>query len=803
MNVSPHESATFLRSLFESPVLRALDARGRQEIEAAMKLVRLAPGEAVYAQGDRGDSFFVTCAGTVRIAAARSRGGERTLLRDAGPGDSFGEEATVIGRRQADAAAFGAAIVAEIPVHLFRRAAVRSGKGELADKMVRTLERAAARDVLGGTPLGQNLDEDGLDAVLDAVTFHTFARGQTVYRQGDASTSLFVVGDGLIQIQTEDDDRVRVRAYVARGDFFGDEELETATPRAASAVANGPSTVLAVPARVVRALASRDPQLFPELRRVALGLGDKQRGVVGAAAKNATQHVFRDLYRVQVARSLLVIDLDSCVRCGQCSWACGAVYGTSRLVRRGDKVVTHAATTAPAASGHAADAAFDVFRMRAGDIAGPTSLLLPSSCQHCENPACMVDCPTGAIGKDPSGEVFIREELCTGCGACARACPWTNIQIAPRPAEAPRPAGIPAEALAVKCDLCRTYERGPACVQACPTNAILRIDPQEDWSEVGLLLGQRQSEKVRGKDAARSASSAPWQAWPVMLGATLAALAVGFVGAVMIERGHFSPARGAGLAAGWACGITLLLLLAYALPKRAIRGWMKLGGRRNPGVSVDGADGNRLRRSSSATRPHYIAHLGLGVVSLGFALAHAPHPLSPRATSGGALVVALFIAGLSGIALGLAYAILPKRLSRIERTPLLPEDFARERDALSTRLFKSLSGRDPLLKAVADKVLLPYARNPIGPMLLLAGGRELRLEQRALRSRIDVALEGRGNDRLGGVDELVRTAVELRALPAQRLLTSILRVLLPIHVVAFAMAFALLVVHMVNVLGGK
>jgi Fe-S-cluster-containing dehydrogenase component/CRP-like cAMP-binding protein len=789
------DDGALLRALFEAPVLRALDVRGRQEIQAAMKIVRLSIGEALYAHGDRGDSFFVTLSGSVRIAVAKGRGSDRVVLRDAKAGDSFGEEATVIGRRQADAAALDHAVVAEIPVHLFRRAAVRSGQGDLAEKLVRTLERSAARDVLAGTPLGQNLDEAGLDAVLDAVTFHTFARGQVVYRQGDASTSLFVVGDGLIQIQTDDDDRVRVRAYVARGDFFGDEEIELATPRAASAVANGPSTVMAVPARVVRALASREPQLFPELRRVSLGLGDKQRGVVGAAAKNATQHVFRDLYRVQVARSLLVIDLESCVRCGQCSWACGAVYGTSRLVRRGDKVVTRAASETPEAAGE-----FDVFRMRAGDIAGPTSLLLPSSCQHCENPACMVDCPTGAIGKDPTGEVFIREELCTGCGACARACPWTNIQLAPRPKEAARPAGIAADTLAVKCDLCRTYERGPACVQACPTNAILRIDPQEDWSEVGLLLGQR-GEK---RDAAREREArAPWPAWPIVLGAFVAASSLGLVGWLMVSRGQAAPSRGTGYAAGWAAGATMLALLAYALPKRAIASWMKLGGRRDPSRKEGELPTDRMRRSKSATRPHYIAHLALGLLLLGFALAHAPSPFAPRATSGGALTIALFIAGLSGIALGVAYAALPKRLSRIERTPLLPEDFAKEKDALSTRLFKSLSGRDPLLKAVADKVLLPYARNPFGPVMLLASGRELRLEQRVLRSRIDDTLEGRGHDRLGGIDELVRTAVELRALPAQRMLTLVLRTLLPIHVVSFMMAIGLLVLHVVNVLGAR
>ncbi len=779
--------AAFLRSLFESPMLRALDARGRREIEAAMRVVELDAGQRVYGQDERGDSFFVTCQGQVRITAARSHGAERMVVRDAGPGDSFGEEATVVGHRQGEARALGRAVVTEIPVHLFRRAAVRSGQTELADRLIRTLERTAARDVINGTPLGQSLGDDGLDAVLDAVTFHSFARGQVVYRQGDASISMFVVGDGLVQIQTEDEERVRVRAYVARGDFFGDEELELASPRAASAVANGPSTVLAIPARVVRALAQADGDLFPRLRRVALGVGEQQREIVGRAAKNATQHVFRDLYRVQVARSLLVIDLDTCVRCGHCSWACGSLYGTSRLVRRGDKVVTGGARP-----GSETPESADVFRL--GKDASLESLLLPNSCQHCENPACMVDCPTGAIGKDPGGEVFIREELCTGCGACARACPWTNIHMAARPSDALRPEGVAAEALAVKCDLCRTYEQGPACVAACPVNAILRVDPQEEWSDVALLLGRSPS---ANKGSGRAP---PWPLWPTVLGAALAAFGIGFFGVWMQSRGLLSPARGAGYAAGWTSGALLVGLLSYVVPKRAVALRAKLSGRRDPSRTKDRSPS---RAGDSRTRPHYLVHLVLGLLSLAAALVHTPSVVTLRPTSGGALVLMLGLSGLSGLLLALAYAFLPARLSRIERTPLLPEDFAKEREALATRLFKSLSGKDDLVKAVADKVLLPYAKSPLGPLALLASGRDLRFEQRLLRGRIDAALEGRGKERLVGVDELVRIAVELRALPAQRAITAVLRGLLPLHIVSFAITLALLLLHAVSALGAR
>jgi hypothetical protein len=180
---------------------------------------------------------------------------------------------------------------------------------------------------------------------------------------------------------------------------------------------------------------------------------------------------------------------------------------------------------------------------------------------------------------------------------------------------------------------------------------------------------------------------------------------------------------------------------------------------------------------------------------------HAPHLSLVAPTLGSALLLCLALASATGIAMGLVYAGAPAALSRIERSPLLPEDFAKERLALSTRLYKHLSGRDDLLKAVAERVLLPYAQSLLGPIALVASGRTLAAEERRLRGRIDDALAGRGASRLGGLDDLVRTAVELRALPAQRALTLALRSLLPVHIVAFALALVLLIAHVVQALG--
>src|SRR5262249_41854461 len=146
--------------------------------------------------------------------------------------------------------------------------------------------------------------------------------------------------------------------------------------------------------------------------------------------------------------------------------------------------------------------------------------------------------------------------------------PWDNIQMAPRPADAPRPAGGgPADydVLAVKCDLCRAFE-GPACVQACPTESIFRVNPTEDIADVRALLGG-------GPGEARAAPTSEGGAWA--LGSGIAALAIGAVGRTMQARGLFSPQNGLGFAAGVGAALGMVGLLAYAWPKRRIRSWMR------------------------------------------------------------------------------------------------------------------------------------------------------------------------------------------------------------------------------------
>ncbi|HTE55787.1 MAG TPA: cyclic nucleotide-binding domain-containing protein [Kofleriaceae bacterium] len=808
---------TWPPALFDGAILGRLDGAARAQLADGARLVDLAPGAVIFREGDDSDAFFLVAAGAVALQAVRRGDQAASVLRVARAGDSFGEEALLGGlRRRVTACAVEAARVVEIPIAVFRRVTAR-GDSPALEREARYLERAAARDLVAASALGRDLGADDAELLVDGMRLERFERGAHLFEPGDRADRGYVLVDGLIQIQTEDGDRISVVAYLGRGDLFGDEEALAGRPRRAAAVAAGESWCAVVPVDLLRTLADRNPGLMARLRRLSDAQREAQGELVGAASARSTQHVFRDLYRMQMARSLLVIDQDRCVRCGHCAWSCAEAHGVSRLVRRGDKVVTGLVAEAAAAS-----------------------LLLPSTCQHCRHAACMIDCPTGAIGRDPEGEVFVREELCTGCGNCAKSCPWDNIQMAPRTAGGP---GLSVD-VAVKCDLCRGYQ-APVCVESCPTDALVRLDPTRDLAEVASMLGGSPIAgwPFTGRPAAfappagigalpadrsrRSASvgvpgiapglpplSIPSRepaavgipgagATPgaklvahrsmVLAGAGAAAVLLAALGWVQQQRGAWVPGHGPGLAAGVMAALILAGLAAYAAPKRLIRRSMRRRERGPGGIELPI---DRRPPPRSRTRPHLLAHLALGLVCPAAAIAHAGARLP--ASPGGALAVALILATLLGAAGALAYRGLPARLTRLERRGALPEDLAGEREALLTRLYREATGQNELIKAIAGRLLLPYARASLGWIALVLSGRSLAGEEDRLRERIGAALAGRGEGRLDGVDALIRTAVELRALPARRALTAGLRAWLPLHMIAAAMVLALLVVHVVG-----
>lgn len=96
---------------------------------------------------------------------------------------------------------------------------------------------------------------------------------------------------------------------------------------------------------------------------------------------------------------------------------------------------------------------------------------VPLVCRHCEEPACVKACMTGAMRKDEKTGIVSNEfnpQKCVGCWMCVMACPFGVIS--------PKQDGD--RKIAVKCDMC--VKRGyPACVESCPNEAIVYMEDDE------------------------------------------------------------------------------------------------------------------------------------------------------------------------------------------------------------------------------------------------------------------------------------------------------------------------------------
>ena len=98
------------------------------------------------------------------------------------------------------------------------------------------------------------------------------------------------------------------------------------------------------------------------------------------------------------------------------------------------------------------------------------------SCNHCDDAACVENCPTGAMMKnEETGLVYNDPETCIGCGTCVNSCPYGAPKI-------DDDLGI-----SVKCDGCADLVASgekPVCVTSCPVR-VLGFGTAEEMSAKG------------------------------------------------------------------------------------------------------------------------------------------------------------------------------------------------------------------------------------------------------------------------------------------------------------------------------
>jgi Fe-S-cluster-containing dehydrogenase component len=190
------------------------------------------------------------------------------------------------------------------------------------------------------------------------------------------------------------------------------------------------------------------------------------------------------------------IDLDTCIGCSYCVWACQATN----------------------------DVPQDEMRWNVGFpevTENGTRFYMTRPCLHCQDAPCVKVCPVGATWVRADGIVEMDYDRCIGCRYCEVACPydvrrfnwekiteenpyvptWGNPEVERR-----------VRGVVEKCTFCvhrinRALETGltpgvdlsatPACVVACPVGARVFGDVKDPESPMSRFLAEKQTFRLR------------------------------------------------------------------------------------------------------------------------------------------------------------------------------------------------------------------------------------------------------------------------------------------------------------------
>jgi len=196
----------------------------------------------------------------------------------------------------------------------------------------------------------------------------------------------------------------------------------------------------------------------------------------------------------------MVIDLDRCTACQACVTACQSENNVPPPDPRGAAELRSIRW-------------MDLVPQLEGEYPRLKLRLLPRPCMHCDNPPCIKVCPVGATSIGEDGIVAQVYSRCIGCRYCTTACPYTvryfnwrepswpgDLAESLNPDVSVRPKGV-----VEKCTFChhrlqkardraalekrelRPDDYVPACVEACPANAIAFGNLNDPHAEVAAL----------------------------------------------------------------------------------------------------------------------------------------------------------------------------------------------------------------------------------------------------------------------------------------------------------------------------
>ncbi|MDH5508731.1 MAG: cyclic nucleotide-binding domain-containing protein [Nitrospinota bacterium] len=450
------------------------------------EVLRVEAGEVIIREGEYEMVCFVILSGAFNVIVTDMETQERRRVRTLGPGELLGEMSVLSGTpRHAEVACAEDAYLLRLEKDEFLSFLDASPVAK--ERLDAEYRRRALTSALKSLDVFSVIEGPTIETLAAKVELIVRQKGEVIFSPGEIADAIYLIRDGFVQLSRESMDteseffdsrfdkvslnpqagprmKEYILAYLGQGAYFGEVALFDNRPRVATSTALTRTELVKINKADFDKLLLSYPEVRAELQKVAASRYLSAPGLTTKADHDMVRWATsQDIF---AADHVLFLDLDRCARCLNCISACAKLHnGVTRITHNG---IRH------------------------------RNILIPTSCRHCRQPTCMIGCPTGAIQRDKTGEVY-HLDTCIGCGTCARGCPFGNISIVEVKESRSgwlgafgnmlgMDSGAQVKKKAVKCDMCKDYKyRG--CQHNCPTQAIVSARPAEYFT--GLTGGAR------------------------------------------------------------------------------------------------------------------------------------------------------------------------------------------------------------------------------------------------------------------------------------------------------------------------
>lgn len=499
-----------LQKLKKVPFFSGLDEKFLSGFFSSADLRIFQENELICEKGEYEEACCIILSGSVGVWI-ENKNGEKEKAKSLGSGEIFGEVAALSGNPRI------ATIISSEPTEILYLDkkdlfALMDYSKEIRAYINNRYRERVLKTELKKIKIFEGLPNVFFEELIQCVKLTTYQISETVVSFGDEASDFFMIIFGFAKVmiprsntqkrnvndipgsqlqnklQYQESD-FKIAAYLAPGQYFGEIGLIEKRKRTATVLALTRLELVKINQAKFHSILSKHCDVENLLKKVVANRKRKNFEHAGDVSYERLMDWIVSSNIIQ-SDSVLFIDLNKCIKCETCIDTCGKLFGTSRLFLNGLKF---------------------------------KNLLIPASCRHCHEPLCLEGCPTGAISRDFSGEVY-HEKFCIGCGNCARNCPFGNIIIVNRrelrhysklkydkklfsqasmknikrgvPLEIiegnhkntlkQKIGRKPSKRIATKCDNCKDFPH-MGCVQNCPRGAAQRVNPLEYFKDLNPL----------------------------------------------------------------------------------------------------------------------------------------------------------------------------------------------------------------------------------------------------------------------------------------------------------------------------